>query len=208
MEVGRGKRSTGQLKPRNKRELIVQHWKALGQPAVGARQLKTIQEQLAHHFGEAAIESPAAIARVLADEGAELRHPDVIEFDADWREARIQNYGQKFPEIDFPEVGEPLTLEGAERFIKDLEELRLKFERTNEQNSVQQIRVMAIEARRAAQQLARRRTLLEARRAEQIEVAEWLGVWIKTPSLFGDWLELRRRSVDFRGKFSKSKSFP
>ena len=36
--------------------------------------------------------------------------------------------------------------------------------------------------------------LLARFRAEQAEIAEWLKVWIQTPILFADWLELRRRS--------------
>jgi len=31
-------------------------------------------------------------------------------------------------------------------------------------------------------------------------------VWLQTPNLFDDWLDLRRRSPDFRNKFSMEKS--
>jgi hypothetical protein len=204
MEVTRGKRSSSNLKPRTRSELIVQHWQHIGRLTIGARELRAIQRQLRNCFGEAAVESPAAIARVLADEGAELRHPEVLEFDAEWREKQILGGTQHFSESDFPEATQPLTLERAAQFIDRLEKLRGQFEQKKDQAAVQRMRTQGIEARQTAQLLARRKTLGKAQRAEQAEIAEWLGVWIKTPNLFADWLELRRRSPEFRKKFPGS----
>jgi hypothetical protein len=204
MEVTRGKRSSRNLKPRTRGELIVQHWQHIGRPSIGARELRAIQRQLRNCLGEAAVESPAAIARVLADEGAELRHPEVLEFDAEWREKQILGGTQQFSESDFPEATQPLTLERTAQFIERLEKLRLQFERKKDQAGVQRIRTQGIEARQTAQLLVRRKTPDKAQRAEQAEIAEWLGVWIKTPNLFADWLELRRRAAEFRRKFPGS----
>ena len=75
---------------REKRELIVETWTKLGHAPVTARMLSRIQRALARQFGIDTTDSPASIARVLADEGAELRHPDVIEFDAQWRESSLK----------------------------------------------------------------------------------------------------------------------
>src|ERR1700704_5519155 len=77
-------------KARTKRELIVTAWDDLGRIKVGASELRKIQSAVRDQFGAGAVESPAAIARVLADEGAELRHPEVIELDARWRAAEIK----------------------------------------------------------------------------------------------------------------------
>lgn len=157
---------------------------------MGAAELKSILEKVAKHYGANDGDSPAAIARVLADEGAELRHPEVIEFDAQWREERIKSQMREFDSL------EPLTFERAEELIKRCEEAR----KLNDGDSTQ-ARNSAIDARNKAQLVAGRKSLSEAKRAEQLEIAEWLGVWIKTPNLFADWLELRKRSDDFRRKF-------
>jgi hypothetical protein len=188
-EVTRGKRPSAKT-AETKRELIVAHWNRLRQPGVGAAELKAIQEKLAKHHANDS-ESPTAIARVLADEGAELRHPEVIEFDAQWREQRIKLQMREFDSL------EPLTFERAELFIKRCERARKCYD-----VDITQVRNSAIDARNKAQLLAGRKSLSEAKRAEQLEIAEWLGVWIKTPVLFADWLELRRRSEEFRRKFS------
>ena len=66
---------------RTKRDLIIEVWEALDCESVGARELEQIQRVLSETLGAGAIESPAAIARVVADEGAALRHPEVFECD-------------------------------------------------------------------------------------------------------------------------------
>src|SRR6266508_2157384 len=75
-------------------------------------------------FGPGSEESPAAIARVLADEGAELRHPEVIELDARWREAKIESHTARFKGLEDLLTGKPLRLKKAEALIKRLEKLR------------------------------------------------------------------------------------
>src|SRR5437016_8786688 len=82
--------------PRSKQEFIVAEWHRLGGKEIGLKELRRIQEGLHEAFGEGGVESPARIARVLADEGAELRHPEVIEFDAKWREEKIEKEASKF----------------------------------------------------------------------------------------------------------------
>ena len=40
----------------------------------------------------------------------------------------------------------------------------------------------------------RRKGLSAAKRKEKAEIREWFVVWLETPELFPDWIELRRRS--------------
>jgi hypothetical protein len=187
-----------------KRGLIVELWDRLGRPGVGERELDEIQRSLRKHFGSGADESPAGIARVLADEGADLRHPEVIEFDARWREARIESDGAAFKGLEELLTGRPVQLRKADALIKKLEKLRLSLSESGNQSAAKRARDLAASARRTAELLANDRTLNPAERAEQSEIAEWLKVWLQTPSLFADWLELRRRSPEFMEKFSET----
>jgi hypothetical protein len=190
MEETRPKRPKP-VEPPTREELIVDWWRKLGRPAVGAHELSEIQRALDKRFGRVATNSPAAIARALADEGADLLHPQVIECDALWR-------GERMRDEVHPEADGPLTLSQAEELIEKLEQ-----QRNQSSSNAQSLRSIAIEARQAAERNARRKSLNQRQRAEQQEVTEWLGVWIKTPGLFKDWLELRKRSADFRKKFSE-----
>ena len=203
MESRSSKRQTGRA-ARTKRELILNVWNRLKRPGVGEKELRAVQRAINDQFGEGAVDSPAAIARILADEGAELRHPEVIEFDARWRQLQIEKAG--VDGLDNLGSGKPLRLKQAEDFIKKLERLRKRSERAGDPRMSRHVRDTAIKAREVAQSLSKNQSLAEPIRVEHAEVAEWLAVWIQTPNLFRDWLELRRRSSDFRKKFITEKS--
>src|SRR5205085_5350789 len=72
-------------KSRTKRDLMIEVWEGLDCESVGARELEAVTEAVRERFGEGAVESPAATARLLADEGAEHRHAEVLDMDARWR---------------------------------------------------------------------------------------------------------------------------
>ena len=184
-----------------KHELITAVWDDLGRIMVGASELRTIQRSMREQLGEGAVESPAAIARVLADEGAELRHPEVIEFDAQWRQRQINKEVKRLGGLAAFASGKPLRFQQAEAFILKLEALRNEIEPAGNKADLRSAQKIAVDARRLAHSMARDLTLSPTIRNEQAEIAEWIAVWIQTPNLFGEWLELRRRSADFRKIF-------
>jgi hypothetical protein len=186
---------------RTRQELAVEVWVGLARPAVGENELREIQRAIAKRFGAGAVDSPAAIARLLADEGAELRHPEIIEFDARWREARIEKDAADFAVFERFDAAKPLRLKQAEVLIKKLEKLRMKLERAREAQALRSLRDEAVNARKTLQSLAKSEELNQRVRGEQIEITEWLSVWIRTPTLFAEWLELRKRARDFRQRF-------
>ena len=59
-------------------------------------------------------------------------------------------------------------------------------------------------ARRAKQEaewVARNPRVRERVRQEREEIALWFGIWLQTPEVFPVWLEIRRNSADFAGRF-------
>lgn len=184
-----------------KHELIIAVWDDLGRGMVGAAELQKIQSAIRAQFGKGAVESPAVIARVLADEGAELRHPEVIEFDAVWREAEIKKNSKVFGSSENV-TGKPLQLIQAEAFIRRLERVRGRAEQAGDKAALQRARDKAVQARITAESLAKDGAFDQTIRAQQSEIADWLKVWLQTPKLFAEWLDLRRRSTGFREKFS------
>jgi len=184
----------------SRREVIVSEWRRLGAASIGTDELLRIQQAIGEAFGEHAIESPATIARELAHEGGELRHPEIIECDARWREAQIDKYLNAFSTVSALQTVERLRLKQAESLIKELERLRGGLER--KPNLLEELKTLAIDARRTAVSRARDTSLPIALRHEQAEIAEWLMVWLETPSLFQEWVELRKSSPAFKEKFS------
>jgi hypothetical protein len=185
------------------RELIVEFWLEAGRPPIDAQFLENVQRKLAERLEESAI-SPAAVARLLADEGAELRHPEIIQADVRWRESRVKSRMEKFVAVEKLSSGARLNIEEAGVLISKMEKLRLEFERDDDDTRLDELRTLAADARQRAEALGKNRKLDEPLRIEQSEIAEWFKVWLQTPTLFENWLELRRRSVEFRNRFSDS----
>lgn len=182
-------------KARTKRDLMIEVWEHLDCESVGATELETIASVVRERFGEGAIEMPAAVARLLADEGAELRHAEVLELDARYRAADPY-------EAMFRNVLKFSTFAQAASSIKNLDNLRRQFARKKDQAGLRRVQETAMKGKQRAEMISRNRNVDEKKRAEKAEIAEWFAVWLKQPEIFNDWLELRQRSQDYRQRFA------
>jgi hypothetical protein len=174
-------------------DLILEVWEALDCESVGAKELGEIQKAIEDRFGPGAVASPTSIARTLADEGAVLRHPEILEADTNWRQsdgafATLSN----FVIHDF---------ETAEQFIGQLDTLARDFQSRNDRREMAKTRWAAVAAKRQALSIAKSPKFNVRERAQNQEIAGWLTIWIESPEIFGDWLELRKRSTEFQKRF-------
>ena len=69
---------------RTKNDLLIEVWEKLDCESIGASEIEAIETVVRDQYGEAAVESPMVIARLLADEGAELRHSENYEGGTQW----------------------------------------------------------------------------------------------------------------------------
>jgi hypothetical protein len=183
-------------KARTKRDLMIEVWEYLDCESVGASELEAVVEAVRERFGEGAVESPVIIARLLADEGAELRHAEVLEMDARWRT-------QDPYEAMFRNVLRFSTFDEAAASIRRLENLRKQFQRKNDREGLRLVREAALKGKQRAQMIARNAKVAERKRAEKAEMVEWFTVWLNQPEIFDDWLSLRQSSEDFRARFGE-----
>src|SRR5678815_891492 len=102
---------------RTKELLIIDAWKPLDRDVVGAAELESIRETIVNRFG--ADVSPASIARALADHGARLGHPEILQADVRWRESHLFF---KPEDLTFG------TLEEATALMDKIESLRRQLE--------------------------------------------------------------------------------
>ncbi|HLE62486.1 MAG TPA: hypothetical protein VI750_05065 [Pyrinomonadaceae bacterium] len=173
---------------RTRRDLIVEVWEQLDRDSVGAEELNEIQSAIQQRFGIGAVDSPAAIARLLADEGAALRHPEVLEFDTAWREhMELANYRG----IDFG------SLSAAAIAIEKLDALQKEAHRKGDKAQLWRIAQLVSNVREDLLSLCRSKGTSQSARAEAKEIAEWLLIWQRTPELFSDWRALRIISMEF-----------
>jgi hypothetical protein len=179
---------------RTKRDLIIEVWEALDCESVGARELEQIQQVLYEKLGAGAIESPAAFARVVADEGAALRHPEVFQCDLKWREGKLTATSRN---LDFS------SLKTVLESFSEVEGWRLELEEQKDNAGLLRLRDFIVVARQDSLLTAHSKIVAETQRAEAKEISEWLRVWLVAPELFRDWLDLRMRSAEFRKKFGR-----
>ena len=180
---------------RTRQELIIEVWEALDCESVGERELLAIQNELHKTLGAGAVESPASIARVVADEGAVLRHPEVLNCDTKWRTRGLALIPPQ--QLDFS------SLPAAAAALKEIDALRREAEAESNEQTLRQLEEVVMQAGREARLIARSRIVPEQERAVAKELIEWIRVWLQQPRLFDDWLSLRQRSPEYRKKFDE-----
>lgn len=184
------------FKARTKTDLIIEVWEKLDCESVGAAEISAIEVVLLERFGDGAVESPMIIARLLADEGAELRHAEIMELDVQRRLA--SPYDAMFRNIlKFADFKQTLIS------IRRLENLRRKFTQENDREGLRLVRETGIKGKRRALMIANNAKVEEKKRAEKQEIVEWFTIWLQNPEIFENWIMLRQNSTDFIGRFGK-----
>lgn len=184
---------------RTKTDLIFEVWEKLDCESVGAAELEAIEIVVRDRFGAGAVDSPMRLARLLADEGAELRHSEVLELAVRRRtesphDAMLRNIIR----VD--------DLRTARATFRNLENLRKKLKSDEDRDGLRKVRDLAIRARKELVDESADPRAGAGRRKFAAEVADWFGVWLQTPEIFEDWVSLRTASDDFRAGFEEGGS--
>ena len=168
---------------KNKRDLIIEVWEKLDCESIGAEEIRSVEEVVRDVYGPSALESPMLVARLLADEGAELRHSEIMTL-------FVERFEEKPYTAEFRNIMKLGSLSVAAASIRRLENLRKKFTTEKDKEGLRQVRERTIAAKKELKKTP-----------EDKEIAQWLTVWLQTPDAFESWLSLRKRSKEFRGIF-------
>ena len=168
-----------------KDQLILDVWAKTGKDVVDAAELDRIQQKLVEEFGVQGRESPASIARTLADHGVRLKHPEILETDARWREREVLALFAS-EELNFA------TIESAVSWIEKL----------GASPPDSESRRFVLQIKTELELIGVSKQVPQGEREIAAEVAHWLTVWLQNPPIFADWLTLRRQSPDFRARFN------
>ena len=176
---------------------MIEVWEKLDCESVGAVEIEAIEVVVREGYGEAAVDSPMIIARLLADEGAELRHSEIMELYV--KRQSDSPYDAMFRNIlnlsDFKHVLSS---------IRNLENLRKKFAAENDRQGLRLVRETALKAKRRLLFIAESKKFEQIKRDESAEIAEWFTIWMQTPEIFESWVELRQNSADYKKRFGKA----
>lgn len=172
----------------NKEQFIVDAWEEMGTEVVGVSGLSVIEKAVVERLGTAV--SPASIARILADHGARLGHPEILQADIRWREEHF---------LFTPEQLEFANLEAAKALLNRIEQLRAQFE--NDSTMRERLRQTVRQFKTDLDFIAGSPRAGQKRRELAREVAQWLVIWLQNPQIFTEWLALRQNTVEFRERF-------
>jgi hypothetical protein len=183
---------------KNKNDLIIEVWEKLDCENVGASEIESIETVVADIFGTAAVDSPMVIARLLADEGAELRHSEIMKL-------YLERASDRPHDAALRGLVVTSSLTATLRSIREMENLRLKLKSDKDNDGLRRLRQEAIDAKEEKLRIAARPGVSERERLESSEIAEWLRIWLQSPEVFENWIKLRRKSEDFIKKFGEAR---
>ncbi len=182
---------------RTKTDLIIEVWEKLDCESVGAKEIMAIEDAVREKYGTNAVESPMIFARLLADEGAELRHSEIMKLDV---ERRLESpYAPMFRNIlKFSDLVQTLVS------IRKLENLRKKFVQENDKEGLRLVKETAVKGKNRALMISKNPKVEQQKRTEKAEIAEWFTLWLQSPEVFESWVQLRQKSKDFKERFETS----
>jgi hypothetical protein len=182
-------------KSRTKTDLMIEVWEALDCESIGANEIIAIEDAVRQKFGKSAVDSPMRIARLLADEGAELRHSELMEL-------AVQRQLESPYDAMFRNILKFSDFKETHISIRQLENLRRKFQTENDKEGLRLVRETALKGKKRALMIANNQKVDAQKRAEKAEIAEWFTIWLQSPEIFENWIELRKNSKDFQTRFS------
>lgn len=90
------------------------------------------------------------------------------------------------------------TFATAEETIRRLNGLCRAYQLAGDEKGADYCRQIAAVGRRRAELIARNSRVDPRKRLQKKEIAQWFGIWLETPSIFEEWLAMRKRTEEFR----------
>lgn len=187
------------LDSKNKHDLMLEVWERLDCESVGGSEIEIIQTLVGQVFGAGAVDSPMNVARLLADEGAELRHAEIMGL-------YVSRNKESIYDAELRNLVNIEDLEKAASSLQRMENLRRKYESEADDLGLRLLREKAIRFKETAHERSLKTVMDERGRLMNAEIAEWITHWVRTPKMFDSWLSLRIRSEEFRAWFGAGES--
>jgi len=178
----------------SRKRLILEYRERQHLESAGFREVRGIQNALHEQLAPAKAPSLSYIAAVLREAGTRV------------------DYEDRYADPVIPERYRD-RLEGvlhfhdfaaAEISIRVLDAAWRDYRATADREGAELAHKLALRGRQRAESLAANPRVDRGKREEKQEIAQWFAVWLKNPDLFFDWLDLRKRTDDFRERFAPS----
>jgi hypothetical protein len=176
---------------RTKKDMILQAAREIGAQRFTPAEIDQLRRRLLAEYGDEGKTASDYVANVLKDAGLKVA-------------LTLQEEAEEQYEEEFEDLLHFKTLEDAEVSIMRLDELMRKFQTHDERPAVERVLNIARLGKRRAEMIARNQKVEAQKRAEKEEIANWFRIWLETPDVFFDWLDVRKQSPDFQARFPQA----
>jgi hypothetical protein len=175
----------------SKKQILLDFFQARGRRPLEVGDMRAARDELRRHLGPEDRTSFGYIATILREAGYEVRYED------------------RYSDPVIPEpyatrlkgVLEFRDLASAEQSLLRLDAIYHEYASAADRVGAAMVRALAKKGKLRARSLAANPRVQARKRQEKQEIASWFQVWLETPELFADWLELRKSSDEFRNLF-------
>jgi hypothetical protein len=175
----------------SKKQIILEYCQANALERIGTEEIRALQIELHSRLGSNLRTSPSYIASVLREAGKKVEYQD--RFSAPSLE---EPYASRLRDLlQFHD------LESAEASLRRLDQVYREYREASDRTGTGLVRSLLQRGKLRAASLAANPRVSPDKRSEKQEIATWFRIWLETPDLFFDWLELRKASAEFRRLF-------
>jgi hypothetical protein len=175
----------------SKKQLILESCANLKRPSLGLRELRRVQQDLRERLIPAKPPSLGYIASVLRGAGLQVDYED--RYAAPLIPERYAGRLEGALRFD--------SLAAAEATLRSLDAAYRCYRSGSDRDGASLVRKLVLHGKQRAGTLAGNARIRLEKRREKSEIATWFRVWLESPNLFFDWLELRKQTEEFRQLF-------
>lgn len=176
----------------SKKQLILESGANLKRPSLGLSELRRVQQDLRQRLVPAKPPSLGYIASVLRAAGLQVDYED--RYTAPLIPDRYAGRLEGVLRFD--------DLTTAEAALRSLDGAYREYESGSDRAGVSLVRKLVLHGKQHAGSLAGNARVQPGKRQEKREIATWFRIWLESPNLFFDWLELRKQTEEFRQLFT------
>jgi hypothetical protein len=175
----------------SKKQIVLDFFQAREKKRLEVGDLHAARNELRRHLGPGDRTSLGYIASILREAHYEVQYED------------------RYSDPVMPEpyatrlkgVLEFRDLASAEQSLRRLDAIYREYSSAADRLGTTLARALVKKGKLRAHSLALSPRVHAEKRQEKQEIARWFQVWLETPDLFADWLELRKSSDEFRKLF-------
>ncbi|MGH9802944.1 MAG: hypothetical protein ACRD82_21460, partial [Blastocatellia bacterium] len=186
------------MKRLTKQEMVLEIYDREAMGEVTAHEIAVINQALIAEYGEGGAMQPAEIARILNKEELPVRFDQIF---------RMGSPTEKYESLFFG-LTDCDSLGEAEARLRRIDELFREFQQAADKTGVRFARAAALRMKQQAAALSESPILTEHRRDELGEITQWAMIWLQTPHIFAQWVELRKATAAYKSLLQTQTSGP